>query len=401
MSRIVGAWANNDFDGAMGFATSQGKYADKAASLSGLVQAINGDETKAARLQELAQNLPAPLAREIYENGIQSFMYTQPEKIGDWVAQIKQPSIKESVMKQALENFRYYGADQEVFSKLFDQLQPTSQTPQQAQGIASGWADSDPDKALEWASKITNQENRKEGVAAAVGAWAGKDPQATAKYVTAMPAGEARDEALSRLAQSWVGMDAKAAQAWAAGLPGDEQSKVLRALVGKAQDEDPDTAPDAYLKFTSSLSADAASKKENQQVAHNVASTMAKDDPQKAITWMQNLPAGGAREQAVGGIAEAWIGFDPAAASDWINKLPTGEGRDMAASRLASTIARDTPSDAFIWATSINDPAERRKSAESVIEIWKNNGGKSAAQAALENANFTDQERTELLKKLE
>ncbi len=128
---------------------------------------------------------------------------------------------------------------------------------------------------------------------------------------------------------------------------------------------------------------------------------MARDDPQKAISWMEALPGGGAREQAIGGIAESWINFDPAAASEWITNLPTGEGRDTAAAKLATTIARDDPNAAFVWATSINDPAERRKSAEAVIGTWKNNGGKAAARMALESAHFTDQERSELLKKLE
>ena len=284
---------------------------------------------------------------------------------------------------------------------LFDQLQPTSQNPEDAQSIANQWADSDPDKALAWAEKIGNAESRKKAIAGAIGSWAARDSLATSKYVTAMPPGDAKDDALSMLASSWVGNDPKAAQAWADALSGTERSKVLQALVGKVQEEDPENAPSAYQKYAASLSAEDAAKKDNQAVAKNVAATMAKDDPQKAIAWLATLPAGGAREQAVGGIAESWIKFDPASASEWITNLAPGEGRDTASGQLATTIARDDPDRAFIWATSITDAAARRKSAESVLEIWKDNGGKEAAKDALLNSNFTDQERAELAKKLE
>lgn len=401
MTGILRTWAMNDFDGALSYATSQSKYADKAASLSGIVGAINGDEGRARQLQTLAPTLPAPLAREIYSNGLYAFMYTAPDKIQGWIDEIKSPSIKESVLKNALQNQRYYGMDQEIFSKLFTQQQPTSQSPDDASNIASGWAYQDPDKAVAWADKIENVESRKKALAAAVGTWAYKDPQATADYVTAMAPGDARDEAFTTLVNSWMGADPKGAQAWANGFTGTDRSKVLGALVQQAQEQDPDTAPQAYEKFATSLSPEDATKKENQAIARSVAANMAQDDPQKAITWLATLPTGGAREQAIGGIAESWINFDPASASEWITNLSPGEGRDTAAGKLATTIARDDPDAAFVWATSIADPAARRKSTESVLGTWKNNGGKDAAITALGSANFTEQERAELLKKLE
>ena len=401
MSNILNAWANRDFDAALGFATSQTKFSDKLASLEGVTRAINNDESRASQLLELAGTLPGPMARQIYGMGIGTILNDQPEKVQEWIDRIKQPSIKEDIIKQTIGNARWSNTDRDMISKLFGQLQPSSQRPEDAQQIASAWAYEDSSKALAWAEKIESVESRKKAVAAAVGAMVQKNPQDAATYVAAMPPGDTRDAAIATLAGSWVDIDAKKAEAWAAGLKGEEQSKVLGALVNKVQNEDPEKAPQAYATFAASLSPEAAAKKENQTVARNVASSIAQDDPQKAISWMEGLPAGGARDQAIGGIAGTWIDYDPAAASEWITQLPTGEGRDMAAGQLATTVARDDPSAAFIWATSIADPAARRKSAEAVLETWKNNGGREAARAALEAGQFNDQDRAELLKKLD
>ena len=399
MSGILNVWANRDFDAALSYATSQTKFSDKAASLSGVVQAINNDEGRASQLLNLAETLPFSMARNIYQSGIYALMNNQPEKVQDWIDRIKQPSIKETTIRNAMQSGWDVSGD--VKAKLFDQLQATSQKPDEASEIASSWANEDPDKAMAWAEKIGNLETRKKAIEGVISAMAQQDPQAAAKQVTTMPAGETREAAIAALANAWVEQDAKGAQAWAAGLKGDEQSKVLKALVGSAQQEDPASAPQAYATYAASLSAEAAAKKENQTVASDLAKVMAQDDPQTAIKWMETLPGGGARDQAIGGIAETWINYDPGAASEWITKLPAGEGRDTAAGKLAATVARDDPSAAFVWANSIADPAARRKSAEAVLETWKNNGGKEAAGAALQGANFNEQDRAELLKKFE
>ncbi len=403
LSRILNTWGGADFAGALSFATTQTKFSDQRAAIQGLVQSINGDEAKTQQLMSLAKTLPAAMARSIYQGGIWQMAYTNPEKLKDWVGQIEQPSIRESALKQAAESLTQWSGSSngELAASLFDQLQGSSQDKNTASRTASSWANDEPQKALAWATKLTNQETQKDSIGSAVRTWANSDPKAAAAYTAQMPAGEAREAAIKSLAQTWMENEPKAAQAWANGLTGTEKSVVLGAMVGKAQNQDPEAAPKAYETFVSSLSAEDAAKKDNQAVARNLASTLAQDDPKKGLAWLATLPNNGARDEAIGGIAQSWVAFDPAAASEWITALPAGKGRDNAAETLASTIARDDPSSAFAWATSISDAATRRKSAESVLENWKKSGGKDAATAALNAANFTETERTELAKKLE
>lgn len=84
-----------------------------------------------------------------------------------------------------------------------------------------------------------------------------------------------------------------------------------------------------------------------------------------------------------------------------MNSLPPGDGRDRAAVHLVNTIARDDPGSAWAWANAIADPARRREAAAAALDGWKANGQRDAARAALENGNFSDSERRELIRRLE
>ena len=132
-----------------------------------MIRAINNDENRASQLLELAGTLPGPLAREIYQGGIGTMLNDQPEKVQEWIDRIKQPSIKEDIIKETIEQASWSNTDRDMISKLFGQLQPSSQKPDDARAIASSWAYEDSGKALAWAEKIESVESRKKAVAAA------------------------------------------------------------------------------------------------------------------------------------------------------------------------------------------------------------------------------------------
>lgn len=191
------------------------------------------------------------------------------------------------------------------------------------------------------------------------------------------------------------------AEKWASSLSGSQRSAALAAVVEAAAHQDPARSESLYQNFVASLSPADAARSENHEVARTIASRTAETDPAKAGIWATSLPEGGARDQALAGVAQTWAGYDPSATSAWIDTLPAGRGRDLAAQKLVTTVAQDDPDSAWAWTATIAEPDLRRTTAASVLLAWKENGRKADALKALEAASFTPEERKELSRKLE
>jgi len=172
-------------------------------------------------------------------------------------------------------------------------------------------------------------------------------------------------------------------------------------MVQSAMQASPQQAQELYSSFAASLDPQSATQSENTAVTRSLAATLTENNPQHAISWVQSLAPGSARDQALAGIAEKWAGYDPAATSEWLGTLPAGEGRDLAAEKLVHAIARDDPESAWAWATSIGTPAQRREAAARVLDAWKGYGKTTEARAALDAAGFDPDVTRELARRLD
>lgn len=90
--------------------------------------------------------------------------------------------------------------------------------------------------------------------------------------------------------------------------------------------------------------------------------------PEEAKDWVERLPTGEARRQALEELATAWIRFDAPSAAAWIGTLPQGSERDRAAYRLVSNLGDSSHAVAWQWALSISDEALRGQAATHVIQ---------------------------------
>jgi hypothetical protein len=397
LATAVSAWAKRDFDAALQYTLASKSPADRQEMLGALSRGATRSERD--QLLQIAQSLPASASKGLYESTLFGGGWGVSMKPLEVIETVKSQSVREELMKSAVEH--WWGTSVEDQQALFAKLQPSSQTTQQAAQLAQRLAQTDPASALKWAENLASTDLQYSAVKAALNSWSQTDPQAAARHAATMNDPASRSDALRTIAQNWARSDDQAALTWARSLSGPDQAAALGAMVQNSLQASPHQAQELYTSFASSLDAETANKSENTAIARSMAATLTENDPQQAITWAQGLSPGGARDQALAGIAEKWSSYDPAATSEWLGSLPASEGRDLAAEKLVHAIARDDPESAWAWATSIGTPAQRREAAARVLDAWKGYGKTTEARAALEAAGFDPDVTRELARRLD
>jgi hypothetical protein len=102
----------------------------------------------------------------------------------------------------------------------------------------------------------------------------------------------------------------------------------------------------------------------------SIAFEYSRTDPQGALKWaVQNAGAQYAGD-AVGMAMGMWARQDPEAASTYLNQLPVNPVRDAAVSSFAGMAVRDDPEGAIAWANTIADAATRTQTLADVARRW-------------------------------
>ncbi len=81
-------------------------------------------------------------------------------------------------------------------------------------------------------------------------------------------------------------------------------------------------------------------------------------------------------------VAKNWLNQDPAAAVKWIDALPKGGQRDNAVAQIVSVYAQSDPATALTWADTITGPAIRNQQTVQLVGQWAAQDPAAAAAAA-------------------
>ncbi|MCB1096854.1 MAG: hypothetical protein KDN22_14870 [Verrucomicrobiae bacterium] len=136
----------------------------------------------------------------------------------------------------------------------------------------------------------------------------------------------------------------------------------------------------------------------NQHPDYLMAEVWARQDPDQAMAWAAALPEGDGRERALSGLQNVIPAN--AATAEWFNALPPSTGRDNIAQRLVRRTLETDPPNAFAWAQSINDDAQRGGQLINVVKRWAPNDPVAAATAIC-NAAISDREKQALALRLQ
>lgn len=224
---------------------------------------------------------------------------------------------------------------------------------------------------------------------AAVRLLADRDPQRALAFALAQK-GDARsrinaaDSALRR----WSERDPSAAMEWLEAQPADTQKGLLYGVFPVLESMD----ATALRKF-------AAAGPEQLRADRFLVATraLANQDPAAAAQMAEDAPAE-MSGKAWASIAHSWADKDKVQAPEWLDTLPVGEGRNNAISGFTRQLVWEEPESAMIWAESISDPTLRAEVVEARIQVWISHD-RAAASAWMEQSETLPAEKEQALLK--
>lgn len=235
-------------------------------------------------------------------------------------------------------------------------------------GVVEGMATRDPAAAAQYS--LTNFQPgalQADALRIALGKWGATDARAAYAWAAEHLTGPVKDEAVNALVQSWAARTPQDAARWFQET-GSTSQPLLAALLGGWAAKSPreaarwvETLPDAANRDTGRLIAarEWAAQNPEEAAAHyskpapELASVLADiwgiSRPADAARWIQQLPAGPAREEAAGTLATVWAASDIKAAVAWSAGLTDPAVRAAAVEHLATTWGAIDPDHAIAW----------------------------------------------------
>jgi hypothetical protein len=250
--------------------------------------------------------------------------------------------------------------------------------------LVARWVQTDPEAALNFATSNHGYEYVADDVFQAEAA---TDLQSALDRAKAITSPDLRYQALLGVLSFMADSDPAGALRLAQGLgdfPGNEP--LSNVIYRQWATNDPQAAALAAMQ--------AGGDNSWRSPVYQVARTWAKEDPTAAANWSIGLTDPQAQARSISQVMRQWTREDLNAAVNWVNSLPPGMSYDAAAAAMASSLAANHPQDAVSWAENITDPTMRNDALERVSRevMWRNpTNGADILQAAGVPANMIPQ----------
>jgi hypothetical protein len=239
------------------------------------------------------------------------------------------------------------------------------------------------------------------------------DPETALTYVETLAGVEYETSGLTVMS-AWTGSDPEAAAAHYSenlddfGIRDDHQRVTAGTVAAEWARQDPEAAltwaddlpvevrGEAYGRIAAQIVTEDPTRAtaildsmepglERTEMMGNLVSQWAYQDPQAAADWVVNNTTGSEQSQGASSLMTAWMVANPLEASTWLGSLDDGATRDSAI--VALTQSRAVSSDpvaAIAWSESIQDPNLRNDAIKQAADQWLN-ADPAAAQAWLQS----------------
>jgi hypothetical protein len=343
------------------------------------------------------------LKRQMISSVIGVIARTDLDKARDLLSGIKDPQIKQNALYAFLNQAS--SQDPEEAFRVLASESPDRHGYGHYHNLFQKWAKEDPDAAIAKLSQIKGTSNRQQALQGIASALVASDPKRALEMFDGMPPGQTRGNMLASITSAWMNHDSEAAMAWINTLPAADRSKALQNVSWQLGQENPAKAAELL-----------ASLPANNQTSHQysqLAGQWAQQDLDAARKWVESLPAGRTREQAMSGILNTlaqtdpvkaasvfgdsvvnnqnsghvgmivgeWIKTDQTAALAWLDSLDLrGDNHRNVHSQFLSNWVGEDPAAASRYALGIQDEKSREQAIGSLVGSW----GSSDPQAARE-----------------
>ncbi len=197
------------------------------------------------------------------------------------------------------------------------------------------WAEVDPQGAL---ARMHKKGSRVELVLLALdvyGPLAARNPDEALRQARQLPAGQPREYAMMAIVKQVTKDDPVKALEIVEKVGSNQLlAEFSPAIFAQWGAKDIDKATQAALQLPD--------PKERNQYIQTMANALAQKDPQAAVAWLNQIPAGPAHESAQNGVISTWGYLDPQAAIAWAKNLPDATTRNtLLAGMLSSWSNKD------------------------------------------------------------
>ncbi|MCV6605148.1 MAG: hypothetical protein OIF34_07565, partial [Porticoccaceae bacterium] len=248
-------------------------------------------------------------------------------------------------------------------------------------------ARSHPDEAMAMLQTIGNGNQRL--IAMVVPAIANNDPAKAAELVEQLPTGQSQRMAITQLAQQWIQQDPDAALEWITRQSEQNQISALRQAGHQLAYQNPDKAIEIMGQLPATVRnswtpAIAAAKAQNNpqeaaqwiqefrgqrnypQLLQQVSASWAQQDPVAALEFAQSQPEEDGR-MAVQSTVMSWASRDPESAAHWISSQNDQKQLASSTRNVAAHWAQQDPQAARQWARSLRSPQARDNAISGVV----------------------------------
>ena len=217
-------------------------------------------------------------------------------------------------------------------------------------GLVQGLSNSDPDLAIDYVKQVLDSGNRAgyglmhAPISAMIQS---SEPLDAAQWASQLEDGPIRNMAMSRTADNYAKKDFEAAKEWAESM---------------------------------------GSNNGVERVIDPVTRNWASRDPESALEWVSTLPEGDAQHSGTAAALSQWAGKDPTAASDYLADMSDSPMRNAAISGFSNRLVWENPQAAMTWASSISGNEQLRNDVMSRVgKSWQRKDPKGAAAWSAEN----------------
>jgi hypothetical protein len=242
---------------------------------------------------------------------------------------------------------------------------PSEQREQERLRLIQALAASDPSQAIEYAKQHLKRDRLAQAMSGIATEWARHDPEAAWGWARSLGVEESyhAHTVMEQVSRDDASRAARFAAEFAQQQPHEAVAMTLTAMRGMTEAGNFDGA--RRLAGEMPLS----SIEDRGVLLNFMAGQWARHEPEKTAQWVQSLPEGTLRNQALIGLGESWGEVDPPKAADFAAKLPPGAQRQLALKQaIANWIVTD-PAKASSWVDSFEPSADFDQAVASVATI--------------------------------
>jgi len=233
-----------------------------------------------------------------------------------------------------------------------------------ATGISLGMSKTDPQAAIDNASKIGDTGLRTEAEQDVALQWWRKDRTAAIQWMQSLPEGRTKDLAASDISPRLAYKDPQAALDMASGIRDTGIRTEAETTVATAwMSHDPAAAIQWMQSLPVGQTKDSALLGFSYHYWNN-------SNPQAAFDMASGIGDTGIRTEEALNAARDFFSIDPAAAIPWLQSLPEGPTKDLAVGGISQGMAFKAPQVAMDMASGIGDSNLRTEAQKDVVEQW-------------------------------